>query len=73
MLFFWDVIFIANFSLYVYVWLPWLRFFRAFFSVVRQMPGVAFICVFSLCSYDVCVIGLVAVVPAHKQSETELN
>jgi len=27
------------FSLYVYVWLPWLRFFRAFPSVVRQMPG----------------------------------
>jgi hypothetical protein len=27
------------FSLYVYVWLSWLRFFRAFFSVVRQMPG----------------------------------
>jgi hypothetical protein len=27
------------FSLYVYVWLPWLRFFRAFSSVVRQMPG----------------------------------
>jgi len=27
------------FSLYVYVWLPWLRFFRAFYSVVRQMPG----------------------------------
>jgi hypothetical protein len=25
-------------SLYVYVWLPWLRFFRAFSSVVRQMP-----------------------------------
>jgi hypothetical protein len=25
--------------LYVYVWLPWLRFFRAFSSVVRQMPG----------------------------------
>ena len=24
--------------LYVYM-LPWLRFFRAFFSVVRQMPG----------------------------------
>ena len=28
------------FSLYVYVWLPWLRFFRAFSSVVRQMPGL---------------------------------
>jgi magnesium-transporting ATPase (P-type) len=27
------------FSLYVYVWLPWLRFFPAFSSVVRQMPG----------------------------------
>jgi hypothetical protein len=27
------------FSLYVYVWLPWLRIFRAFSSVVRQMPG----------------------------------
>jgi hypothetical protein len=27
------------FSLYVYVWLPWLRFVRAFSSVVRQMPG----------------------------------
>jgi hypothetical protein len=25
--------------LYVYEWLPWLRFFRAFSSVVRQMPG----------------------------------
>jgi hypothetical protein len=24
--------------LYVYVWLPWLAFFRAFSSVVRQMP-----------------------------------
>jgi hypothetical protein len=24
---------------YVYVWLPWLRFFHAFFSVVKQMPG----------------------------------
>jgi hypothetical protein len=24
---------------FVYVWLPWLRFFRAFSSVVRQMPG----------------------------------
>jgi hypothetical protein len=21
------------------LWLPWLKFFRAFFSVVRQMPG----------------------------------
>jgi len=27
------------FSLYVYVWLPWLRFFRAFSSVVSQMLG----------------------------------
>ena len=27
------------FSLHIYVWLPWLRFFRAFSSVVRQMPG----------------------------------
>jgi hypothetical protein len=27
------------FSLYVYVWLPWLRFFRAFSSAIRQMPG----------------------------------
>jgi hypothetical protein len=27
------------FSLYVYVWLHWPRFFRAFSSVVRQMPG----------------------------------
>jgi len=27
------------FSLYVYVWLPWLRFLRAFSSVVRQMLG----------------------------------
>jgi hypothetical protein len=27
------------FSVYVYVWLPWLRFVRAFSSVVRQMPG----------------------------------
>jgi hypothetical protein len=26
------------FLLYVYVWLPWLRSFRAFSSVVRQMP-----------------------------------
>jgi len=25
--------------LYVYVWLPWLRVFRAFSSVVRQMAG----------------------------------
>jgi len=28
------------FSLYVYVWLPWLRFFRDFSPVVRQMPRV---------------------------------
>jgi hypothetical protein len=27
------------FSLHVYVWLPWLRFFRAFSSIMRQMPG----------------------------------
>ena len=27
------------FFLYFYVCLPWLRFFRAFSSVVRQMPG----------------------------------
>jgi hypothetical protein len=27
------------FVLYVYVWLPRLRFFRAFSSVVRQMSG----------------------------------
>ena len=27
------------FSLYVYIWLPWLRFSRAFSSVVRQKPG----------------------------------
>jgi hypothetical protein len=27
------------FSLYVYVWLTWLRFFRAFSSVVRQILG----------------------------------
>jgi hypothetical protein len=27
------------FSLYVYVWLTWMRFSRAFSSVVRQMPG----------------------------------
>jgi hypothetical protein len=27
------------FSLNVYVWLPWLRFFRAFSSVARQMSG----------------------------------
>jgi len=27
------------FLLYVYVWLLWLRFFRAFSSVVREMPG----------------------------------
>jgi len=26
------------FLFYVYVWIPWLRFFRAFSSVVRQMP-----------------------------------
>jgi hypothetical protein len=25
------------FSLYIYVWLPWLRFIRALSSVVRQM------------------------------------
>jgi hypothetical protein len=25
--------------LYVYAWIPWLRFFRAFSSVVRQMLG----------------------------------
>jgi hypothetical protein len=28
------------FLLYVYVWLPWLRLFRVFSSVVRQMPGL---------------------------------
>jgi len=27
------------FSLYVYVWLPWLRFFRAFSSVVSKWQG----------------------------------
>jgi hypothetical protein len=27
------------FSLYVCVWLRWLRFFRAFSSVVRRIPG----------------------------------
>jgi len=27
------------FSLYIYVWLPWQRFFRAFSLVVRQRPG----------------------------------
>jgi hypothetical protein len=27
------------FLLYVYVWLTWLKFFHAFSSVVRQMPG----------------------------------
>jgi hypothetical protein len=27
------------FLFYIYVWLPWLRFFRAFSSVVRKMPG----------------------------------
>jgi len=27
------------FLLYVYVWLTWLRFFRAFSSLVWQMPG----------------------------------
>jgi hypothetical protein len=27
------------FLLYIYVWLPWMRFFRAFSSVVRQMLG----------------------------------
>jgi len=27
------------FLLYVYVWLPWLRVFRDFSSVVTQMPG----------------------------------
>ena len=26
------------FLLYVYAWLPWLRFIRAFSLVVRQMP-----------------------------------
>jgi hypothetical protein len=26
-------------SLYVYIWLPWLRFVCAFSSVVRQIPG----------------------------------
>jgi hypothetical protein len=30
-----DYVFLLN----VYVWLPWRRFFRAFSSVVRQMPG----------------------------------
>ena len=28
------------FSLYIFVWLPWLRFFRAFSSVVRQNARV---------------------------------
>jgi len=32
-------LYIYVWSLYVYVWLPSLRFFRAFSSVVRQMPG----------------------------------
>jgi len=27
------------FLFYVYIWPPWLRFFGAFTSVVRQMPG----------------------------------
>jgi hypothetical protein len=31
--------YVSVFLLYVYVWLPWLRFFRAFSSEVRQMPG----------------------------------
>jgi len=30
---------VTTVCLYVYVWLPWLRFFRAFSSVVRQIPG----------------------------------
>ena len=34
---------------------------------------VAFICVCALCSYVVCVIGLVAIVPVHKLLGTELN
>jgi len=42
------VVFLFNTVIYVFlllcvciliVWLPWLRFFRAFSSVVRQMPG----------------------------------
>ena len=30
---------VSVFLFYVYVWLLWLRFFRAFSLVVRQMPG----------------------------------
>ena len=40
MIFLWqNFIGTYNIDVYVYVWLPWLRFFRAFSSVVRQMPG----------------------------------
>ena len=39
----WEIVGLLFYSFvflfYVYVWLPWLRFFRAFSSVVRQMPG----------------------------------
>jgi hypothetical protein len=34
-----NVIYVFLLYDYVYVWLPWLRFFRAFSSVVRQMSG----------------------------------
>jgi hypothetical protein len=33
-----NVIYVFLLYDYVYVWLPWLRIFRAFSSVVRQMP-----------------------------------
>jgi len=35
----WNEMWLSGVSwIYVYVWLPWLRFFHAFSSVVRQMP-----------------------------------
>jgi len=61
------------FSLYVHLWLPWLRFFRAFFSVVRQMPGYnpqwrgtvrtlpsccVFLCIFCVVLCIVCFVTL---------------
>jgi len=58
-------------SLYVYVFLPWLRFFRAFSSVVRQMPGYTSqrrgtvrtlpgccvaLCIFCVVLFNVCFV-----------------
>jgi hypothetical protein len=53
------------FSLYVYVWLPWLRFFRSFSSVVRQMPGYnpqrrGTACTLPSCCVVLCIVCFVS-------------